>query len=172
MRQQKSKRRRAAGVCSTIGAILLILVIGLCAPLTLPRMLGYHIYNVISGSMEPKIPTGSLVYVSEEEPKDLKKGDVIAFYGADNTGSIITHRVTDNQVVSGRIITKGDANEAEDMNPVEYDRVVGKVTLSIPVLGSILAAVATGYGKIAAACGIGAAVVLQVIAGRLKGDRH
>lgn len=168
MEQISKRRRRAAAVCSLAGVLLLIAVIGLCAPLTLPRVFGYQIYNVVSGSMEPAIPTGSLVYVSKTEPADLKTDDVIAFYSSADTGAIITHRIVKNQVVSGQIITKGDANAAEDMIPVKYGQVLGKVEHAIPVAGKILAAVATIYGKIAAACMIAAAVLFHLMAGRLR----
>ena len=72
----------AATVCSVVGTILLALVIVVCIPLTVPRIAGYQIYTVISGSMEPAIPTGSLVYVKNTAPSGIEKGDVIAFYGS------------------------------------------------------------------------------------------
>ena len=45
--------------------------------------------------MEPAIPTGSLVYIKEMEPKDVQVDDVIAFYGTKDAASIITHRVVE-----------------------------------------------------------------------------
>ena len=107
---------------------------------------------MISGSMEPAIPTGSLVYVKNTAPSGIEKGDVIAFYGSLENGSIITHRVVSNNSVSGEFVTKGDANAKEDMEPVSYENFLGKVTLSVPMLGGILAAVVTVPGKIAAEC--------------------
>ena len=72
----------------------------------------------------------------------------MAYRNDTDAGIIITHRVVKNQVVSGQLITKGDANEAEDISPVSYAQVIGKVTLTIPVLGGIFAAMVTFYGKI------------------------
>ena len=146
------KKPIAATVCSVVGIILLALVIVVCIPLTVPRIAGYQIYTVISGSMEPAIPTGSLVYVKNTAPSGIEKGDVIAFYGSLENGSII----------------KGDANAKEDMEPVSYENFLGKVTLSVPMLGGILAAVVTVPGKIAAGSMILLALVLHAIAGRLK----
>ena len=88
------------------GTVLLILVIVLCIPITVPRLFGYDIYTVISGSMEPAIPTGSLIYTKEIPPKEVKKEDVIAFYRGTDSGAIVTHRVVKNQTVSGKFITK------------------------------------------------------------------
>ena len=73
------KKPIAATVCSVVGTILLALVIVVCIPLTVPRIAGYQIYTVISGSMEPEIPTGSLVYVKNTAPSGIEKGDVIAW---------------------------------------------------------------------------------------------
>ena len=117
MGKTKRKKRTIARICSMIGVSLLILVILICIPLTLPRLTGFDIYTV-------------------------------AYRSDTDAGIIITHRVVKNQVVSGQLITKGDANEAEDVSPVSYAQVIGKVTLTIPVLGGIFAAMVTFYGKI------------------------
>ena len=111
-----------------------------------------------------------LVYVKNTAPSGIEKGDVIAFYGSLENGSIITHRVVSNNSVSGEFVTKGDANAKEDMEPVSYENFLGKVTLSVPMLGGILAAVVTVPGKIAAGSMILLALVLHVIAGKLKGS--
>ena len=81
--------------------------------------------------MEPAIPTGSLVYVRHEEPDTIVKDDVIAFYSNNADGSIITHRVVSNSPAMGQFITKGDANEEKDMNPIPYNNYIGKVKLSV-----------------------------------------
>ena len=106
--KKKNKRSKSAAVCNITGGLLLVLVILLCVPLTVPRLFGCQIYTVVSGSMEPAIPTGSIVYVKGTEASEVNKDDVIAFYSDNDSGAIITHRVVKNQVVSGRFITKGD----------------------------------------------------------------
>ncbi len=160
---EKVKKNKGKIFCNVAGTLLLILVILLCIPLTIPRFFGCQVYNVISGSMEPAIPTGSLVYVQSAQADQIEPNQVIAFYGENDTGAIITHRVVKNQVVSGQFITKGDANEREDLSPVSYDRFIGKVTFHMPVLGSILAFVATLYGKITVVVLVLAAILLRVI---------
>ena len=77
-----------SGILSTI---LLAALVAVCMPLTVPRLFGYHIYSVISGSMEPAIPTGSLVYIKEMEPEEMQTGDVIAFYGARDQALSLKH---------------------------------------------------------------------------------
>ena len=149
-------------ICNITGGLLLILVILLCIPLTIPRLFGCEIYHVISGSMEPAIPTGSVVYVKETEASEIQTNDVIAYYSSEDTGAIITHRVVQNRVVSGEFITKGDANDKEDVTPVSYERMIGKVVLSIPFLGSVLTVISGTSGKIFVGCLIVIAVILTM----------
>ena len=118
MKRTKKKKSPVAAFCSALGTVLLTVLILACIPLTLPKAFGFQIYTVISGSMEPEIPTGSLVYVRHEEPDTIVKDDVIAFYSNNADGSIITHRVVSNSPAMGQFITKGDANEEKDMNPI------------------------------------------------------
>lgn len=167
-KQKKQKRHIAANICSILGIVLLTAVILICIPLTLPRLAGYEIYNVISGSMEPAIPIGSLVYVQDMAPAKVQKGDVIAFGSSLNDGAVITHRVVLNNSVVGEFVTKGDANAKEDMEPVKYENFTGKVALTIPVLGGVFAAIVTIQGKIAVGSMIVLSLVLHLIAGKIK----
>lgn len=165
------KRRRRclpAVFLKTVGILLLLLLAAACLPLTVPRFFGYHIYSVVSGSMEPAIPTGSLVYIREAKPEEIAEGDVIAFYGAADAASIITHRVVENRVVMGEFITKGDANQTPDMNPVPYARLIGRVERSIPEAGKIAAVFTSQRGKIMAGCAVLAAVALQGVAALIE----
>ena len=100
---------------------------------------------------------------------------MIAFYGSDAEGSIITHRVVSNSSAMGEFITKGDANEENDMNPVTYNQYMGKMVRSIPKIGGIVQTITGGSGKAAVGCVIGLAIVLEIIAAvlnrRLEDDR-
>lgn len=155
------KRSLSAVFLRTAGILILLAMALFCLPLTVPRFFGYHIYSVVSGSMEPAIPTGSLVYIREAAPEEIAAGDVIAFYGAAESASIITHRVVENRVVMGEFSTKGDANQTPDMNPVPYVRLIGKVERSIPEAGKIAAVFTSTRGKVMAGCAVLAAVLLQ-----------
>ena len=171
MKNPGKGKRVAAGFCSFLSIVLLIAVILVCVPLTIPKLMGYEVYTVISGSMEPEIPVGSLVLVHPEDPLTIAEKDVIAFYGHDDSGAIITHRVLANQTVSGEFITKGDANTDADLYPVPYANLIGKVVWSAPKLGEILATIATKTGKAAVAGVIGIVLVLQILAGLLKKEK-
>ncbi len=163
MDRKKKRKSPVAVLCSALGTVLLILLVALCLPLTLPRVMGYDIYTVISGSMEPSIPTGSLVYIEGAQPEDIEAGDVIAFYGARDSAAVITHRVVENNTLMGQFVTKGDANEKADVNPVSYEEFIGKLALSIPYLGRLAQLFTSTSGKIGAGIVILADLLLHVI---------
>lgn len=66
-------------LCSVSGTLILVSVIAVCVPITVPKLMGYEIYDIVSGSMEPEIPVGSVIYVKAAAPEDIQEGDVIAF---------------------------------------------------------------------------------------------
>lgn len=160
----KKRRNVFAAAAGMTGMILLVALMAVCLPLTVPRFFGYHIYSVVSGSMEPSIPTGSLVYIKTMEPEEMVEGDVIAFYGARDQASIITHRVVENRVVMGEFVTKGDANQTEDMTPIPYGNYIGKVARTIPGAGTAAELLTSPTGKILAGGVILVAVLLQILA--------
>ena len=71
---------------------------------------GIRPYVVLSGSMEPEIKTGSVVFVNQNVKfSELEKGDIITY----KTGDVmVTHRVHEKN--GDKIITKGDANDSLD----------------------------------------------------------
>ena len=154
---------------SAIGTILLVVSIIACLGLSVPRFAGIEQYVVISGSMEPAIPVGSMVYSAQTDPSTLEAGDIIVFYSNEAGSTPVTHRVVENHVADGEIITKGDANEQNDMSPVVYANVLGKLVLHVPMLGYIAAPLGTITGKIAMGCVILAAYLLTVVGSKLSG---
>ena len=55
------------------------------------RLVGLTPYAVLSGSMEPEYPVGSLVYVKAVDPLDVEVGDAITF--SLPSGTLVTHQV-------------------------------------------------------------------------------
>lgn len=163
-------KRTAAFLCNMIGIALLLIVIVLYLPLTLPRLFGYQMYTVVSGSMEPAISKGSLVYVEEADPLSLLPGDIIAYGSAVEADVVITHRIVENQAEEARFLTKGDANENADMLPVDYSQLIGRVKTAVPLYGTLAAMLSLPSGKLAAAGAVLAFAVLKIMAGRLARD--
>ena len=117
---------------SIAGTICVVLVILAAFPFTLPRIFGIEIYGILTGSMDPACPTGSLVYVKSVNPESLQEKDIVTFQKGN---LVITHRVVKNDVQKEELITKGDANNANDIQPVAYKQIKGKVALTVPLLG-------------------------------------
>ena len=146
--EQRSGRKGGGFVPAlfhVLGIVLIVAVIAACIPLTVPKFFGYEIYSIVSGSMRPEYPVGTVVYVKDMEPAQVEEGDVIAFV---RENSIVVHRVVQNRTVEARFITKGDANEINDIDPVPYDNMVGRVEKKFPVAGHFLSIFNTFVGKI------------------------
>lgn len=126
--------------CANIALWIEISILGVLVALIFAgSAFGWQAFGVLSGSMEPTIETGALVFIDKNaEPASLQEGDVIAFEVAGDSGAVCTHRiveVNDDQTFT----TKGDNNDAVDANAVPYSKVLGKTAdISIPVLGEIM----------------------------------
>ena len=144
-------------ICGFLSTILLIFLFALAVILIGPNLLGMKSLAVLSGSMEPKIPVGSIVIIYDVEPDELQTGDVITYNLGG--GTLVTHRVVEVDVDNQSIITKGDANEVEDGAPVSFSKVVGKMKMHVPYLGYISIYIQTPLG-IVAACGVLIVVIL------------
>lgn len=107
---------------------ILILVYGL---LCLPMIVGYKPLVVLTGSMEPTYPVGSIVYYHSAAESSLRVGDVITFTYNDLT---ITHRIA--EIHEDKYVTKGDSNNAADPVPITFKNILGKVgNVYVPYLG-------------------------------------
>lgn len=101
---------------------------------------GFRFYDVLTPSMTPEIPVGSMVIVKMIEPSELKVGDIVTYSTSIDGSTVLTHRVS-RVMGSGdtlSFMTKGDANLVEDMNPVYPSQVIGRVNLVVPYLGSVM----------------------------------
>src|SRR3989338_2465154 len=93
---------------------------------------------VKSGSMEPAIKTGGLVFI--REASSYKMGDVITFGKDTKTQITTTHRIIEEsgEGASKTFTTMGDANDAPDPKEVGVGEIRGKVIFSLPYAGYIL----------------------------------
>lgn len=104
-----------------------------------PTAFGHQAYIVLSGSMSPEFDTGSLVLTQPLDSSALQVGDIITFQGFDTNSPLVTHRIVEIQTEGGlQFITRGDANNANDDNPVPASNVVGKVNYALPYMGFVL----------------------------------
>lgn len=95
-----------------------------------PMPFGVGAAVVLSGSMEPELSVGDLLFVAKRDTYEV--GDVVVF----QEGRIaVTHRIV--SMTENEVITKGDANNSED-DPITLDRIKGKVTAVIPIVGHLI----------------------------------
>lgn len=100
-------------------------------------LFGFKAYIITTDSMKPSINKEDVVIVKKEKGDKLNIGDVITFK-KDN--KVITHRITNIEEQDGKKIytTKGDNNNLEDHEKIDYSIIEGKNILTIPKLGYVV----------------------------------
>jgi len=97
----------------------------------LPKCFGFSTAVIISGSMSGAIEVNDVV-IAREQPLYAQQ-DVILFQDYD--GVIVCHRIVGQ--TEGGFITKGDANNVEDQQPIPASRIFGKVVWVLPRVGLV-----------------------------------
>ncbi|HJD22685.1 MAG TPA: signal peptidase I [Firmicutes bacterium] len=127
------KVKKAWNLVTTVVVLLVaaaaVLLVGL-------RLFGLQTYTVLSGSMEPTYPTGSLLYVRKAAPEEVTVGQPITFVLNEDL-VVATHRVIAIDAENQYFYTKGDANEAADGAPVHFNNLIGVPVFHIPYLGYV-----------------------------------
>jgi len=100
---------------------------------------------MLSGSMSPELPTGSLVVdnaLSPAQAQNLHVGQIISFRIAANSPVVITHRIVRVEKTAAGVfyVTKGDANSSVDSPARPAANVFGVYSTSIPKGGYVLSA--------------------------------
>ena len=134
-----------------------LLIIGIAIVIVTQRFtnnekafLGFRIFNVATGSMEPEYAVGDILISKEKEPSEIKVGDNIVYLGnkADYNGKIITHNVIEiEKDENGDYLfhTKGRANTVED--PIVHeDQIYGTVVQNNEVLAWLCRILTNRYG--------------------------
>jgi len=121
-----------------IALILVVLfgvILGKVVPLT-----GRQTIIVGGGSMEPAVPIGAAIVVAPVAAADLHVGDVGSLR-AGKDRALFTHRIVEVlQRADGTWVrTKGDANASPDPTPVPAGDIVGRVQVTIPIAGYLIA---------------------------------
>jgi signal peptidase I len=127
-----------------IGGALLVFVLFLGAILiVVPKATGSIPLSVLTGSMRPGLPPGTLLVVQPVDTDDILIGDVVTYQIRSGDPAVITHRVTGiSEGADGeRTFTlQGDANSDPD-EPVREVQVQGRLWYSVPFAGFVSTAV-------------------------------
>lgn len=106
-----------------------------------PMLFNIRSYVVMTGSMKPTLPVGSMVFTS---PKPAYKvGDIITFQRGNIT---VTHRI--HNIIDGHITTKGDANNTVDSQTITQSDIIGRDIIIIPFIGRVSGFIKTPLGFI------------------------
>ena len=129
----------------TVGRIWLWFVAGCLAVTLIPMLFGWRPYVIQSGSMQPRIKVGDIVIASPNHDPQMLLGHVTVFQDPDFPGTdrMKTHRVI-RIAKDGRLVTKGDANQSADSQPVRLDKVAGIGRLMVRCAGLPLVWAHTG----------------------------
>lgn len=118
-----------------IGIISLLIILSLEL-----HIFSYRPSIVLSGSMEPSIHTGSLIYYkkikTDKVYETISEGAIITYKRSD--GFAVTHQVIRIDKENDVIITKGIVGNASEDKPIKANQVKGVYAFSIPVLGFII----------------------------------
>jgi signal peptidase len=152
-----------------MASLLLAVIVGALAVVTvIPRAVHGAALTVLTGSMTPTIPVGSVVVVRPVDPGTLHVGDIITFQKQAAKAEFITHRIVSihTKTTPVTLTTKGDANRGADVDPVPVTAVRGRVLFHVPYLGTTRSAIGTsGGGLLLLLLGLVAYAIQQLASG-------
>jgi len=138
-------------------AIIVAAAAALVVAVVIPTIAGGTALTILTGSMRPGMPPGTLVVIRPVAPHDLRIGDVITYQIESGKPAVVTHRIV-GVSFDGRghrlFTTRGDANGSDDPRPVRTVQIKGEKWYSIPYLGwvnALLSPQERGIGRLAIA---------------------
>lgn len=158
--------KKVINIISTAITILLVVIVVFLIVSKL--FFGIEVNAVITGSMEPDLPVGSLIIVKPAGYEDINIGDDITFSRGESS-VLVTHRVIQKSDETKEIITQGIANNTAD-SPISYADIKGKVIFSIPLIGYAIIFVNTLFGKVICITAFVVIILWSVLSNRKKSD--
>lgn len=127
---------------ATTWTLLLAAAAALALVVVVPRLAGASPYTVLTGSMSPQMPPGTLVVVRPVAPEEIGVGSVITYQLASDRPAVVTHRVVGQAIGAdgGPVFqTQGDANSVPDPAWVRPVQIRGEKWYAAPYLGHVSA---------------------------------
>lgn len=153
-----SKRRKILKIVTSailvVTLILCVVVVSQILSQGYVSVGGYSVFRVVTPSMEPTLPVGTLLVAKEVSIAEIQKDDIVVFRSeaSDMLGAVITHRVVDIHTdTNGKVYlaTKGDNNNSQDGRYVEADNLIGRVenhTSDGNLISDIMGAITSPFG--------------------------
>ena len=103
-------------VMTGVRAVLVLSILALVLVGLAPRLGGYRVLTVLSGSMRPTFSPGDVVIDRPVTMAKLRVGDVITYQAPIDGHPVISHRIIElnHPGLHPTVRTKGDANSAPD----------------------------------------------------------
>ncbi|SDZ09803.1 signal peptidase I [Herbiconiux ginsengi] len=124
---------------TAVSAAFLVLVLALAVlTIALPALVGGRPLTVLTQSMEPGLPPGTLIVVHPVPVGEIRVGDVLTYQIESGKPGVVSHRVIEKTIStagSTTFVTRGDNNDLADEDPVQEVQIVGVLWYSIPMLG-------------------------------------
>ena len=138
-RAEKQEKSLLQYIGMMLGIVLVLTVLFLGAILVVvPKVAGATPLAVLTGSMKPGLPPGTLIIIQPVATNDIRIGDVITYQIRSGEPDVITHRVI-SIATSGtgeRSFTlQGDNNAVADLDPIKPVQVQGRLWYSVPYVG-------------------------------------
>jgi len=168
---------RAVGVGLSVGILLLVVALA-GVLLVVPKATGSVPLTILTQSMEPTLPPGTLIVVRPVDTDALEVGDVATYQIRSGDPAVITHRITAISSASdgSRSFTfQGDNNASPDSLPVAPGQIQGEVWYSVPLVGWANQAVngqARGWIIPAAAVALLAYAAVTIVTGAVQARRR
>lgn len=89
-------------ICNVLSMVVFFGLLVIAGFLFVPKMLGYDEYAVLSGSMEPGIPVGAIVYDKNFAASEAREGAVVTYQLP--AGTLVTHRIISKMICKHTII--------------------------------------------------------------------
>ena len=77
-----------AKALNAVATVLVLALVAAALPLTVPKLFGYQIFEILTTSMTPVLPVGSAIYVKACDPAQLEPGDIITYKLSSRTGLV------------------------------------------------------------------------------------
>ncbi|MDJ0376791.1 signal peptidase I [Cryobacterium sp. PH31-L1] len=138
-----SKGARPTGLLQALGlavsgALLLLVVMLLALLVIVPKITGATPLTVLTSSMEPHLPPGTMIVVGPVNTDDLVIGDVATYQIHSGEPAVITHRITaisSSTDGSRRFQFQGDNNSLPDPDLVLSTQIQGRLWYFFPLIG-------------------------------------
>jgi len=127
------------GLGASAGVLAFLVLVGVLV-IVIPAVSGSTPMTILTQSMIPTYPPGTLVIVKPIDPQQVRIGDALTYQIESGKPEVVTHRVISIDTSSNGDITyttKGDNNALADEKPVMPVQIKGTVWYSVPFIGYV-----------------------------------